>query len=229
MNKELQQDSQALNQYIDSVSLRDSDVLRRLREETAKDSAAVMQIPAQQGQFMALLVKLIGARRTIEIGTYTGYSTLCVAAAMTNDSYTVACDTSEYWTDIARRYWQEAGVADKIDLRLGPAADTLEQLLTEGQQSSFDFAFIDADKYAYDNYYEKCLELLRPGGLIAIDNVLLFGSVYDDKAREEVKKIGISAADISSMQALNLKIRDDKRVELSMLPLADGLSLVQKK
>ena len=188
-----------------------------------------MQIPPEQGQLMALLVQLIGAKRTIEIGVFTGYSTLCVAQALPDDSYTVACDVDENWTAIARRYWQEAGVNHKIDLRLAATADTLQSLLDEGQAGRFDFAFIDADKAAYDTYYEQCLRLLRPGGLIAIDNVLMFGQVVDEAVRGDAVPDIFPADDVAAMRALNLKIRDDQRVDLSMLAIYDGISLVRKR
>ncbi len=217
-----------LYDYILSVSLREPEVLRDLRQETARDANAIMQIPPEQGQFMALLVKMLGARKTLEIGTYTGYSTLSVALAMPHDSLTVACDINTEWTDVARRYWQAAGVADKIDLRIGPALETLNGLLGDGQGGTFDFAFIDADKTGYDAYYEGSLALLRPGGVIAIDNVFLFGSVVDPAALDDQLRTRIPAASIAAVRALNEKIKDDPRVEISMLPVADGLTLVRK-
>ena len=178
---------------------------------------------------MALLVKLINARRTIEIGVYTGYSTLCIAEALPDDGYTVACDVSEEWTCIAKRYWKEAQVDQKIDLRIAPAAETLKSLIAGGQSESYDFVFIDADKDNYDEYYELSLVLLKKGGLIAIDNVLLFGSVL------ETNTVNTSSADIFpqssilAMRALNTKIKNDTRVDISMLQIADGISLVRKK
>jgi len=220
--------SPALYEYLLSVSLREPEVLRALRQETASDANAIMQIPPEQGQFMALLVKMLGARKTLEFGTYTGYSALSVALAMPDDSLTIACDISTEWTDIARRYWKAAGVEDKIDLRIGPALDTLDELLSEGEAESFDFIFIDADKTGYDGYYERSLSLLRPGGVIAIDNVFLFGSVVDPRALENALKARIPAASIAAIRALNTKIKDDPRVDLSMLPIADGLTLVRK-
>jgi len=218
-----------IHDYVLENSLRESDVLARLREETEKDPDAIMQIPPEQGQFMSMLVKLVGAKRTIEIGVYTGYSTLCVAQAMPDDSYTVACDVDEDWTNIAKRYWAEALVDKKIDLRLGPAVDTLNSLIEDEQSGSFDFIFIDADKDNYDNYYELSLRLLRPGGLIAIDNVLLFGSVIDSDALDESLRKDISEESIQSVRNLNSKIKNDDRVDISMLKLADGLTLVRKK
>ena len=161
-----------LYDYLLSASLREPELLRRLRDETARDPMARMQISPEQGQFMALLVQLMGARRALEIGVFTGYSSLSVALALPPDGELVACDVSEQWTAVARRYWAEAGVADKIDLHLAPALDTLDTLLDEEQAGSFDFAFIDADKQSYERYYERALALLRSGGLIAVDNVL---------------------------------------------------------
>jgi predicted O-methyltransferase YrrM len=217
-----------ISQYIADSSLRESDLLQQLRIETAKDSAAIMQIPAVQGQLMSLLVKLMGAKRTIEIGVYTGYSALCVAQALPDDSYTVACDMSEEWTVIARKYWQAAGVDHKIDLRIAPALDTLQSLIDSGQSGTFDFVFIDADKKSYDQYYELSLQLLRPGGLVAIDNVLLFGSVIDiSLLSDELKKV-LNTDDVNAIKLLNKKIKDDQRVEISMLPMADGITLAYK-
>jgi predicted O-methyltransferase YrrM len=181
---------------------------------------AEMQIPAEQGQFLHLLVQLIGAKKTIEVGVFTGYSTLWTAMALPEDGYVVACDTSEEWTAIAQRYWKEAGVAHKIDLRLAPATQTLDHLLAESYANSFDFAFIDADKENYLNYYERALQLVRPGGLIAIDNVLRSGEVIDPAIQEP----GTVA-----IRELNRRLRDDQRITLSMLPLADGLTLALKR
>lgn len=221
--------SAPLYQYILSASLREHKVLRALREETARDPLSIMQIPPEQGQFMALLLKLMGARKTLEIGTYTGYSALSAALAMPDDSMTVTCDINEDWTEIAQKYWKRAGVADRIDLRIGPALETLEKLSNDGEDGTYDFAFIDADKSAYDGYYEGALKLLRTGGLIAIDNVFLFGSVIDSDMMSDAMKAHISDVDINVMRALNEKIKHDDRVDLSMLPVADGLTLVRKK
>lgn len=228
MEKRDIQISKGLYEYILSVSLREHEALRELREVTAKDPNAIMQIPPEQGQFMALLVKMLGAKKTLEIGTYTGYSTLSVALAMPDNSITVTCDINPEWANIGRRYWKEAGVENKIDLRIGPALDTLDELINDGQEGSFDFAFIDADKSNYDGYYEKTLVLLRSGGVIAIDNVFLFGSVVDPEVLDESLRARISDADIFAMQSLNNKIKKDMRVDLSMLPIADGLTLVRK-
>jgi len=218
--------SQALHDYIRNVSLRESEVLKALRDETAKDEMCIMQITPEQGQFMALLVKMLGAKRTLEIGTYTGYSTLCVAMAMADDSLTIACDVDKKWTAIASRYWKQAKVENKIDLRIKPALETLNEILNEGMANSFDFAFIDADKSSYDTYYEKTLQLLRPGGVMAIDNVFLFGSVLEsDECDKQNDSINI---DRDSIRALNIKIKNDPRVDISMLPVADGLTLALK-
>jgi caffeoyl-CoA O-methyltransferase len=210
----------ALFDYIDDVSVRENDVQRRLREETRGIKWAQMQISAMQGQFMALLVELIGARRTIEVGTYTGYSALAVALALPDDGQVIACDISEEWTAVARRYWKEAGVDGKIDLRLAPAIETLDRLLKDGEAGRFDFMFIDADKENYDAYYERGLELLRTGGLIAIDNVLWGGAVIDKADRTK---------DTRAIRALNKKIKGDARVTLSLVPVGDGLTLAHKR
>ena len=204
--------------YLREVSLREPDALRKLREETAKLPMAGMQISPDQGQFMALLVRLIGARRCLEIGTFTGYSALAVALALPADGRVVCCDVSEEYTAVARRAWASAGVVGKIDLHLAPARVTLDKLRAEGRRGSFDFAFIDADKENYDHYYEAALELLHAGGLIAIDNVLWSGAVIDPKKQD---------ADTKALRALNRKLRDDQRVDISMLPLGDGLTLAR--
>lgn len=219
----------ALHDYILSVSLREPDVLRRLREETDRDPNAIMQIPPEQGQLMVFLIRVLGAKKAIEIGTYTGYSTLCVALALPQDGVVVACDINDGWAEIGRKYWNEAGVADRIDFRLGPALDTMDELLASGQRETFDFAFIDADKSNYIRYYEATLSLLRPGGIIAIDNVLLFGSVVDPTVLDADLRSRISNDDISVLRELNEKIGKDPRVDLSMLPVADGLTLVRKR
>lgn len=208
-----------LYDYVLSVSLREPPLLKRLRDETAGDSMARMQISPEQGQFMMLLVQLLGAKKALEIGVFTGYSALCVALALPADGKLVACDISEEWTAMARRYWAEAGVDGKIDLRLAPAVQTLDKLLADGQAGTFDFAFIDADKVGYDDYYERTLELLRPGGLIALDNMLRGGRVIDPQAQDE---------DTCAIRALNTKLHHDTRVALSLLPIADGLTLALK-
>ncbi len=216
-----------LHDYVLS-SLREPEVLKRLREETASDPHAIMQIPPEQGQFMSFLVKALGVRNALEVGTYTGYSALTVALALPDEGRVIACDISEKWADIGTKYWQEAGVAHKIDFRFGKAARTLDKLLQSGAAGSFDFIFIDADKVNYDAYYERSLELLRPGGVIALDNVLLFGAVVDPGVLDADLKSRISDADITAMRKLNEKIRDDPRVDEVMLPFADGLTLVRK-
>jgi predicted O-methyltransferase YrrM len=209
-----------LYEYLLSASLREPEILKRLREETAKDSMSQMQIAPEQGQFMALLIQLIGAKKTLEIGVYTGYSSLSVALALPPEGKLIACDESQEWTSIARRYWQEAGVAEKIDLRLGRALDTLEKLIQEGETGTFDFVFIDADKANYGGYYEQSLALLRPGGLLAIDNVLWDGSVADPE---------VDDPDTVAIRRLNEKLHADSRISLSMVPIADGLTLAMKR
>jgi caffeoyl-CoA O-methyltransferase len=194
--------------------------LRKLREETASHPRAQMQIAPEQGQFMALLVQLLGARRTLEVGVFTGYSSLAVALALPADGTIVACDVNEEFTAVARRYWKEAGVDNMIDLRLKPALETLRELLAERRQGTFDMAFIDADKLNYEGYYESAIELVRPGGLILIDNVLWSGRVADP-ANDD--------ADTQALRALNKKLLTDSRVSLSMLPVADGLTLALKR
>lgn len=217
--KTLGLDNQLYNYFL-SVSVRQPDILRRLREETANHPYATMQISPEQGQFMALLVQLIGAKKTLEIGVFTGYSSLSVALALPPDGKIIACDVSEEYTNIARRYWQEAGVAEKIDLRIAPALDTLDLLLASGEQETFDFAFIDADKGNYQEYYERCLNLIRPGGLIAIDNVLWSGRVADPQVQDESTQ---------AIRKFNEKLFQDERVTISMVPIADGLTLARKR
>jgi predicted O-methyltransferase YrrM len=207
-------------EYLLSVSLREAEILTKLRQETDCHPMSIMQISPEQGQFMALLVKLLGAKKTLDIGVFTGYSSLVVALALPEDGKVVACDRDPEATAIARRYWQTAGIEHKIDFRLAPALETLDQLITEGETDSFDFAFIDADKRNYPNYYERALILLRPGGVVAIDNVLWSGSVADPKDTDN-RTIAI--------REFNQKLHQDQRVEISMLPLADGLTLALKK
>ena len=209
-----------LYQYLLSVSLREPEVLEQLHRESTSDPMVRMQSAPEQGQFMALLVRLLGARKCLEIGVYTGYSSLWVALALPQDGLLVACDTSEAWTAIARRYWEAAGVRDRIRLELAPALETLERLLGDGQAGSFDFVFIDADKENYRAYYEQSLLLLRPGGLIVIDNTLWSGSVADNTIQD---------ADTCAIRALNKFIHTDERVHMSLLPVADGLTLVMKR
>jgi caffeoyl-CoA O-methyltransferase len=204
--------------YLLDVSLREPDVLRRLREETAIRENASMQIAPEQGQFMALLVELIGAERTLEIGTFTGYSALAVALALPPHGRVIACDISEEYGEIALRWWAEGGVADKIELRIAPAVETLDRMLEEGLARRFDFAFIDADKKGYIDYWERCLRLVRRGGLIAVDNVLWDGRVADPADVDE---------STLAIRAFNARVRDDTRVELSLVPIGDGLTLAR--
>lgn len=211
--------TESLYRYMLSVSLREPAILQRLRAETAKEPLARMQIAPEQGQFMGLLVELMGATKALEVGVYTGYSSLCIALALPPQGRMVACDVSEEWTAVARRYWQEAGVSEKVDLRLGPARDTLNQLIDDGHAGTFDFAFIDADKESYGDYYEAALALLRPGGLVAVDNVLWSGRVVDAQAGD---------ADTLAIRAFNEKLRSDFRVTLSLVPIGDGLTLARK-
>jgi len=212
--------SDELYQYLLSASIREPELLRRLREETATDSMARMQISPEQGQFMSLLVRLIGAKKALEIGVYTGYSSICVAQALPPNGRLIACDVSEEWTSIARRYWKEAGLSHKIELRLAPALETLDTLLRQGGKGRFDFVFIDADKKNYVNYYERSLQLLRPRGLIAIDNVLWSGRVADPAENDD---------DTVAIRDFNAKLRDDDRVEISLVPIGDGLTLAMKR
>ena len=211
---------EAVERYVALEATRESDVQKRLRAETARLPQAGMQIGPDQGALLALLARTIGARRAIEIGTFTGYSALAVASAMPADGKLVCCDMSEEWTAIARRYWKEAGLAKRIELRLGPALDTLAALASEYGLASFDFAFIDADKTSYDAYYEACLGLLRAGGLIALDNMLWSGDVAKRTVRD---------ADTKALRALNAKIRDDERVDSCLLTVGDGVMLARKR
>jgi predicted O-methyltransferase YrrM len=209
-----------LYDYLLSVSLREPEILLKLREETARHPMSQMQIAPEQGQFMALLVQLMGATKALEVGVFTGYSALSVALAMPEHGQIVACDVSEEFTAIARRYWEMAGVTDKIDLRIAPAVETLDQLLAEGQAETFDFAFIDADKSNYGLYYERALQLVRPGGLILIDNVLWSGRVADGQVQDTRTE---------AIRAFNRKLHEDQRVTLSMVAIADGLTLTLKR
>jgi predicted O-methyltransferase YrrM len=208
-----------LYQYLLDHSLREQPEQTALREATRTHPRAQMQISPEQGQFMALLVKLIGARRCIEVGVFTGYSALSVALALPADGRVLACDISDEFTAVGKPFWQRAGVAHKIDLRLAPALHTLDASLAAGEAGHYDFAFIDADKTGYDDYYERCLRLLRPGGLVAIDNVLWGGAVAH----------AADSADTRALQALNDKLHRDERIDLSMLPLGDGVSLARKR
>jgi len=209
-----------LYEYLKSVSVREPALLKRLREETNQLPMGGMQSPPEHAQFLALLVQLMDARRTLEIGVFTGYSSLAIALALPNDGRILACDVSEEYTSIARRYWKEAGVDHMIDLHLKPALETLQDLIAQRQHSRFDFAFIDADKANYEGYYEYALELIRPGGLIAIDNVLWHGRVIDPEMNDP---------DTVTIRALNKKLLDDSRINLSMVPISDGLTLCYKR
>ena len=209
-----------LHRYLVENSLREPEILARLRAETARLAHAGMQIGPEQGQLMALLAKLIGAKKCIEVGVFTGYSSLVVALALPTDGRIVACDISEEWTSIGRRYWAEAGVEHKIDLRLGRATRTLDELIGAGDTGTYDYAFIDADKPSYDAYYERILQLVRPGGLILIDNVLWSGAVADAQ---------ITDADTRALRQLNAKLHHDERVDMSLLGIGDGLTLVRKR
>jgi len=210
----------ALYEYLLSVSLREPDVLCRLREETAKMPQHNMQISPEQGQFMALLVELTGARKCLEVGTFTGYSTLSLALALPEDGQIVACDISEEFTSRAKPYWQKAGVAGKIDLRLGPALETLDALIADGESGAFDFAFIDADKVNYQGYFQRALDLIRRGGLILVDNVLWSGAVVDPARDDE---------DTEAIRAFNKARAGDPRISLSLVPIGDGLTLARKR
>jgi predicted O-methyltransferase YrrM len=212
--------TEALDRYLGTVVVHETPVQKRLRAETSKLPEGGMQIGADQGVFLAFLARLIGARRAIEVGTFTGYSALSVASALPPDGRLVCCDVNEEWASIARRYWAEAGVADRIELRLAPARDTLAQLKKRDGAGSYDFAFIDADKTGYDAYYEACVELLRVGGLIAIDNVLWGGTVADPSD---------TSADTVALRAITAKIRDDPRVDSCLVSLGDGVMLARKK
>ena len=207
-----------LHAYLLEVGVREHEVLRHLRDETAAIPESRMQVAPEEGAFLALLVRTLGARRVLEVGTFTGYSSTAMALALPADGQIVCCDVSKEWTDVARRAWTDAGVADRVDLRLAPALETLEQLLADGQAGSFDLAFIDADKENYAGYYEAALQLVRPGGVIAIDNVLWSGRVADPENTEE---------STVAIRALNDAIAADERVDVSMIPLADGLTLAR--
>lgn len=209
-----------ITRYVRGISVKENDVQRRLREETAAHPQAIMQISPEQGVFLQLLIRLTGARKTLEVGVFTGYSSLAVALALPPDGRVTACDISEEFTSVARRYWAEAGVSGAIDLRLGPAAETLEALLSQGGEGTYDFAFIDADKPAYDRYYELCLRLVRPGGLLVLDNMLYHGEVSDPAC---------TGANPVALRALNAKLSEDPRVMFCLLPIADGISLAWKR
>lgn len=209
----------AVYDYMLKYSLREPEILRQLREETSTMTGSMMQISPEQGQFMALLIEMLGAKKTLDIGTFTGYSALVVAQALPKDGEVITCDVSTEATDIAKKYWQKANVANKIDLKLAPALETLDNLINHNESGTYDFVFIDADKKNYLQYYEKSLQLLRQGGLIAIDNVLWDGKVADDNEQDD---------NTNAIRAINTKLMSDMRVTISMVPIGDGLTLARK-
>jgi predicted O-methyltransferase YrrM len=213
--------SDPLYQYLLANSVREPKILAKLRAETAKHPLVNMQISPEQGQLMGLLVQLIGAKKCLEVGVFTGYSSLVVALNLPDDGRIIACDVSDEFTAIACKYWQEAGVSDKISLHIAPALETLDRLITNGESGSFDFAFIDADKNNYAAYYDRCFQLVRQGGLILVDNVLWYGRVADpamdnDKRTQAIKQI-------------NQQIYHDDRVQISLIPIGDGLTIARKR
>lgn len=210
----------ALYGYLIEMGLREPEVLRHLREATEAEELSVMRSAPEQGQFMAMLIRLTGARRVIEVGTYTGYATLWMALSLPDDGEIITCDISERWSFVARRFWEQADVQDRVTLHLRPALQTLDELLECGEAASFDFAFIDGDKESYEPYYERCLQLIRPGGLIVVDNVLWGGSVIDDAKYDSATE---------AIRSFNRKLKEDQRIDLVMLPVADGLTLALKR
>ncbi len=210
----------ALYAYLLEVSLREPEVLRELRQETLALPEAAMQISPEQGQLLAFLVRLMDARAIIEVGTFTGYSALSMALAMSDGGRIIACDVSEEWTRVARRYWTRAGVGGRIELRLAPALETLDGLIAGGKAGRFDLGFVDADKERYRDYFERLLVLLRPGGVVAVDNVLWSGSVINPEKQD---------ADTQAIRAFNRALRNDERVDLSLVPIGDGLTLARKR
>jgi predicted O-methyltransferase YrrM len=212
--------SDELAAYVAKVGTREPEVLARLRAETVLLPEHGMQIAPEEGALLAMLAQLMGARRCIEIGTFTGYSSIAVALALPDDARVVCCDVSEEWTSLARKYWEEAGVAGKVELRLGPATNTLDQLLADGQEETYDFAFVDADKTGYDGYYERLLRLVRRGGLIAFDNTLWSGKVLDEESEDK---------DTRAIQAINSKLASDERITVCLVPVADGVTLARRQ
>lgn len=212
--------SPELHHYLLSVSLKEPEILQQLRLETAQHPQQAMQVTPDEGQFLAFLVRLLGVRKALEVGVFTGYSSLSVALALPEGGQLIACDVSEEYTAIARRYWEKANVAHKIDLRIAPALETLDSLLTEGAAGSFDFVFIDADKINYWNYFERSLQLVRSGGLIAVDNVLWSGQVINPGNHE---------ASTEAIRTFNQKLYQDDRVTVCMLPVSDGITLAMKR
>ncbi|MDC1213399.1 class I SAM-dependent methyltransferase [Rhodospirillales bacterium] len=205
--------------YMLDISLREPDVLRRLRDETAKHPMAIMQISPEQGQLMQMLVRMLDAKNCIEVGVFTGYSSLVVALALPADGRIVACDISEDYTAVGEPFWKDAGVRGKIDLRIAPATETLDAMITAGETGDYDFAFIDADKPGYPEYFERCLSLLRVGGVIAVDNIFMDGNAADPDTTSE---------NAQAMRKFNAMLKDDTRVELSLIPIGDGLTLARK-
>lgn len=220
MGKQTLELNNTLYHYILDVSLRDDPVQKQLREQTDKLEWGIMQVSSDQAQFMFLLLKLINAKRIIEVGTFTGYSALAMAKALPDDGKIIACDINEEWTNLGKQYWEQAGVSNKIDLRLAPALETLDELVTQGENESFDAAFIDADKQNTLNYYEYCMQLVRPGGVIMLDNVLWGGSVADPTKQDD---------DTKAIRAANQFIFQDERVDISLVPIGDGLTLARKR
>jgi caffeoyl-CoA O-methyltransferase len=220
MSRTTIQIDEALNDYLRDISVRETEVMTDLRERTAEMEAANMQISSEQGALMTLLVELMGVERAVEVGTFTGYSALCIARAMAADGELICCDVDEEWTSIAQDYWARAGLDDRIRLELRPALETLEALIDDGQADSFDFAFVDADKENYVEYYDRCMTLVRPGGLLAFDNVLWSGSVVNPDDDD---------ASTRAIRRLNETIADDERVTPSMVPIGDGLLLARKR
>ena len=212
--------TEQLYDYMIANSVREPKILAELRDETSKLPMAMMQIGPEQGQFMALLVRLIGAKNIVEVGTFTGYSSLAMALALGKDAHITCFDISEEYTAIARKYWAKAGVADRMELKLGPAAELLQAMLDKGARGKIDFAFIDADKTNYETYYDLVLQMLRPGGLIAIDNVLWGGDVADPRKKDE---------DTEAIRRINKKVHADERVDVSLVPIGDGLTLARKR
>ena len=208
-----------LRAYLLRVGVREPDVLARLREETAAIAQHDMQISAEQGALMSLLVKVSGAKRCIELGTFTGYSSLTVALALPDDGTVLCCDVSEDWTSLARKFWAEAGVEHKVTLRIGPAVETLDALLADGQQGSYDFAFVDADKVSYPAYLDRLAELVRPGGLLLWDNVLWSGDVITDR----------DDADTRAIREINERMAADERFDIAMVPISDGLTILRRR
>ncbi len=213
--------SDDLYQYLLANSVHEPEILTKLRHETAQHPLVNMQISPEQGQLMGLLVQLIGAKKCLEVGVFTGYSSLAVALNLPDDGQIIACDVSEEFTAIARKYWQEAGVSHKINLHIAPALETLDRLLTDGEAGTFDFAFIDADKNNYAAYYDRCFQLVRAGGLILVDNVLWYGRVADPAMNEDSRTIAI--------KQINQQIYHDDRVQISLIPIGDGLTIARKK